>query len=43
MPARFETGNAWELDAVAEMNGRYVTDGSAEVFLSPGLQFITER
>ncbi len=42
-PARFEPGNAWELDAVAELNGRYVTDGSHEVFLSPGLQFITKR
>jgi hypothetical protein len=42
-PARFEPGNAWELDAVAELNGQYTTSGSHEVFLSPGLQFITER
>ena len=42
-PARFEPGNAWELDAVAELNGRYITDGSHEVFLSPGLQFITKQ
>ena len=42
-PVRFELGNAWELDAVAELNGRYVADGSHEVFLSPGLQFITTR
>ena len=42
-PARFEPGNAWELDAVAELNGRYVTDNSHEIFLSPGLQFITKR
>ena len=40
-PARFEPGNARELDAVTELNGRYITDGSHEVFLSPGLQFIT--
>jgi len=43
MPGRFEPGNAWELDAVAELNGRYITDGSHEIFLSPGLQFITTR
>lgn len=43
LPAVFEAGNAWELDAVAELNGRYVVDGSHEVFLSPGLQFITQQ
>ncbi|NOX59961.1 MAG: transporter [Planctomycetes bacterium] len=42
-PVLFEPGNAWELDAVAELNGRYMTDGSHEVFLSPGIQFITTR
>ena len=42
-PARYEPGNAWEFNAVMELNGRYVTDGSNEVFLSPGLQFITQR
>lgn len=42
-PARFEPGNAWELDAIAELNGRYMTDGADEVFLSPGLQFITQQ
>ena len=42
-PTRFEPGHAWELDAVAELNGRYVTDGTHEVFLSPGLQFITKQ
>ncbi|MCH7993049.1 MAG: transporter [Planctomycetes bacterium] len=42
-PTRFEPGNAWELDAVAELNGRYMTSGSHEVFLSPGFQFITKR
>jgi len=42
-PESFEPGNAWELDAVAEMNGLYVADGSHEVFLSPGLQFITKQ
>ena len=42
-PVRYEPGNAWELNAIAEMNGRYVTDGSNEVFLSPGIQFVTTR
>jgi len=42
-PALYEPENAWELDAVAELNGRYVTDGSHKVFLSPGIQFITKR
>lgn len=34
---------AYELDAVAELNGRYTTNGAHELYLSPGLQFITER
>ncbi len=34
---------AWEFNAVAELNGRYVVDGSHEVFLSPGVQFVTEQ
>ncbi len=42
-PVRYEPGKAWELNAIAEMNGRYVTDGSNEVFLSPGIQFVTTR
>jgi len=42
-PKVYESANVHELDAVAELNGRYKTSGSHEVFLSPGLQFITER
>lgn len=42
-PAVYEPGNAYEFDAVAELNGRYSTDKAHEVFLSPGLQFITQR
>ncbi len=42
-PSVYGSGNVHELDAVAELNGRYNTSGSHEVFLSPGLQFITER
>ncbi len=42
-PAVYPPEDVWEIDAVAELNGRYVTDGSHEVFLSPGLQLITER
>jgi len=42
-PARFEPGNAWELDALAELNGRYITDGSHEVFLSPDSQLATAK
>ncbi len=34
---------AWELNAVAELNGRYVANGSHEVFLSPGVQFVTDQ
>ncbi|MFQ5463255.1 MAG: hypothetical protein ACE5E5_11595 [Phycisphaerae bacterium] len=36
-------GSDYELDVVAELNGRYTTDGSQEVFLSPGLQLIAMR
>ncbi len=28
---------------MAELNGRYTADGSHEVFLSPGLQFVTSQ
>lgn len=42
-PAIFEPEENYEWNAVAELNGRYVTDGSHEVFLSPGVQFVTER
>ena len=43
LPAIYDTKDAWEFDCVAELNGRYVADGSHEVFLSPGFQFITEH
>lgn len=43
LPAVFEPGQLYSLDAVAEMNGRYTTDGSHEIFLSPGLQVSAER
>ena len=33
----------WALYAIAEANGRYITDGSTEIFLSPGLQLITSQ
>jgi len=33
----------WALYAVAELNSNYVMDGSTQVFLSPGLQFITSN
>lgn len=42
-PAVFEAGKNYEWNAVAELNGRYITDGSHELFLSPGLQFVTEQ
>lgn len=31
----------WGLYAIGELNASYLTDGSYEVFLSPGLQYIT--
>ena len=42
-PERYDLDHTWEIDAVAELNGRYGADGSHQVFLSPGLQFIAER
>jgi len=33
----------WGLYAVAELNSKYVADGSTQVFLSPGLQLITSN
>lgn len=42
-PESFDIDRPVELAAVAELNGLYVTDGSHEIFLSPGLQFTTER
>lgn len=42
-PAQFDADHFYELDVVAELNGRYRTDGSHEVFLSPGIQCVTRR
>lgn len=42
-PAVYDAERPYEVNAVAELNGRYVVDGSHEVFLSPGLQFIAQR
>ena len=42
-PARFDADHFYEVDVVAEINGRYRTDGSHEVFLSPGIQYVTRR
>ena len=42
-PAVYDTEHNYEWNAIAEINGRYSTDGSHEVFLSPGLQYVTER
>ena len=33
----------WKLYAVAEFNARYLTDGSAQIFGSPGFQFISSN
>ena len=42
-PEVYDMENVWEFNVVGELNGRYSADGSHEVFLSPGMQFITER
>lgn len=42
-PAVYNPDYNYEWNAVAELNGRYTTDGSHEVFLSPGIQYVTER
>jgi hypothetical protein len=42
-PAVYDPDYNYEWNAVAEINGRYTADGSHEVFLSPGLQYVTER
>ena len=43
LPKVFRVDRPYALDAVAELNGRYSTDGSHEIYLSPGLQWQTER
>lgn len=42
-PSVFDGDGIYEFDIVGEVNGRYFTDGSHELFLSPGLQLVTER
>ena len=42
-PAVFTSESKYELAGVAEINGRYSTDGTHEIFISPGLQLTTER
>ncbi len=36
-----EVTGPWGLYAIAELNAKYFTDGSAQAFASPGLQYIT--
>ena len=33
----------WSLYAIGEINAKYITDGSTQVFGSPGIQFITPQ
>jgi len=42
-PATYESADAHEFDLVAELNGRYLTDGSHELLASPGVQYITQN
>lgn len=42
-PAEFQPGRNTEWNLVAELNGRYRSDGAHELLLSPGLQFVMER
>ena len=36
-----DTIGPWGLYAIGELNGKYITDGSTQLFGSPGLQYIT--
>ncbi|MCH8344717.1 MAG: hypothetical protein IH983_12110 [Planctomycetes bacterium] len=38
-----ETLGPWTLYAIGEINTKYITDGSAQVFASPGIQLFTSR
>lgn len=38
-----ETRGPWGIYAIGEVNTRYLTDGSHQVFLSPGVQYITSN
>ena len=42
-PAVYRADDAVEFDVVMELNGSYTADGSHEIFLSPGIQYITEK
>ncbi len=42
-PAQVDQSATYEIDTVAEFNGQYRTDGSYEIFLSPGIQFTTAQ
>ncbi len=42
-PAAYGEDHTYEIDAVAEINGRYVADGTHEVFISPGVALAWER
>lgn len=42
-PAHFTRGKAFQWEIVGEVNGKYFTDGSNAVFLSPGLQYSAQR
>lgn len=42
-PISYDEGVLSAIDGVLEINGRYTTDGSHELYLSPGLQFQAER
>ena len=38
-----DDGAPWGLYAIGEVNAQYIVDGSSQVFLSPGIQFITPQ
>jgi len=38
-----EQTGPWALYGIGEINASYITDGSTQMFLSPGLQFMTSR
>lgn len=42
-PAEYREEDTYQIDVVAEINGRYVTDGTHEVFFSPGVVWSQER
>lgn len=42
-PAQLDQSATYEIDTVAEFNGEYRTDGSHEIFLSPGIQLTTAQ